>query len=114
MWDQLQTNKAVGGLFPNDAGGNAWGDPENGVGPGLRNGVTPSRSPAAFRTCRMISRPRSARSIGETGPIFAALGMAEGVSPEQMQKNLEARIEGTPVAEAQREAIRRAIAFKKY
>ncbi|RRH69345.1 FAD-dependent oxidoreductase [Falsigemmobacter faecalis] len=57
---------------------------------------------------------RANQSIAETGPIFAALGMAEGVSPEQMQTNLEARTEGTPEAEAQREAIRKAIAFKKY
>ncbi|MFT3975189.1 MAG: ABC transporter substrate-binding protein [Amaricoccus sp.] len=35
MWDQLTTNKAVGGLFPNDADGNAWGDPANGLKPGL-------------------------------------------------------------------------------
>ena len=25
MWDQLDTNKQVGGLFPNDGDGNAWG-----------------------------------------------------------------------------------------
>jgi len=31
-----------------------------------------------------------------------------------MQANLEARCDGTPAAEAQREAIRKAIAFKKY
>lgn len=30
MWGQLDTNKIVGGLFPNDADGNAWGDPTNG------------------------------------------------------------------------------------
>jgi branched-chain amino acid transport system substrate-binding protein len=35
MWNQLETNKAVGGLFPNDADGNAWGDPNVGVGPGF-------------------------------------------------------------------------------
>ena len=28
MWNQVETNKAVGGLFPNDGDGNAWGDPE--------------------------------------------------------------------------------------
>ena len=27
MWDQVETNKSVGGLFPNDGDGNAWGDP---------------------------------------------------------------------------------------
>lgn len=30
MWDQVDTNKTVGGLFPNDGDGNAWGDAENG------------------------------------------------------------------------------------
>ena len=35
MWGQLDTNKSVGGLFPNDADGNAWGDPVNGLKPGL-------------------------------------------------------------------------------
>lgn len=57
---------------------------------------------------------RANQSIAETGPIFAALGMAEGVDPVEMQKNLQARTQGTSDAEAQREAIRKAIAFKKY
>ena len=35
MWNQIDTNKQVGGLFPNDADGNAWGDPNVGVGPGF-------------------------------------------------------------------------------
>lgn len=35
MWNQLETNKVVGGLFPNDADGNAWGDPILGVAPGF-------------------------------------------------------------------------------
>jgi branched-chain amino acid transport system substrate-binding protein len=35
MWNQLDTNKQVGGLFPNDADGNAWGDPNVGVAPGF-------------------------------------------------------------------------------
>ena len=26
MWDQVPTNKSVGGLFPNDGDGNAWAD----------------------------------------------------------------------------------------
>ena len=57
---------------------------------------------------------RANQSIGETGPIFDALGMDGGVDPVQMQKNLEARCNTTPAAEKQREAIRKAIAFKKY
>lgn len=35
MWKQLSTNGKVAGLFPNDADGNAWGDPQNGLKPGL-------------------------------------------------------------------------------
>ena len=35
MWKQLDTNKSVGGLFPNDADGNAWGDPKLGMPPAL-------------------------------------------------------------------------------
>lgn len=31
MWGQLETNSQVGGLFPNDGDGNAWGDPELGL-----------------------------------------------------------------------------------
>lgn len=57
---------------------------------------------------------RANQSITEFGPIFDALGMSEGVDPAQMQKNLAARSTGTPAAEAQRAAIRKAIAFKKY
>jgi branched-chain amino acid transport system substrate-binding protein len=30
MWNGVSTNKTVGGLFPNDGDGNAWGDPTNG------------------------------------------------------------------------------------
>jgi branched-chain amino acid transport system substrate-binding protein len=35
MWGQLSTNKQVGGLFPNDVDGNAWGDPKLGLPPAL-------------------------------------------------------------------------------
>jgi branched-chain amino acid transport system substrate-binding protein len=35
MWDSVSTNKIMGGLFPNDADGNAWGDPERGLPPAL-------------------------------------------------------------------------------
>ncbi|MDJ0824615.1 MAG: FAD-dependent monooxygenase [Rhodobacter sp.] len=57
---------------------------------------------------------RANQSIAEFGPIFEALGMAEGVDPEVMQQNLLARCDATPEAETQRAAIREAIAFKKY
>jgi len=35
MWNQIETNRIVGGLFPNDGDGNAWGDPNVGIAPGL-------------------------------------------------------------------------------
>ena len=35
LWDGAPTNKVVGGLFPNDADGNAWGDTERGLPPAL-------------------------------------------------------------------------------
>jgi branched-chain amino acid transport system substrate-binding protein len=35
MWAQLDTNKKVGGLFPNDGDGNAWGDAKVGFPPVL-------------------------------------------------------------------------------
>ena len=41
MWDQVETNGQVGGLFPNDGDGNAWGDPELGLpGPMAEAGYT--------------------------------------------------------------------------
>jgi branched-chain amino acid transport system substrate-binding protein len=35
LWDSAPTNKVMGGLFPNDADGNAWGDPKLGLPPAL-------------------------------------------------------------------------------
>jgi branched-chain amino acid transport system substrate-binding protein len=35
MWGQIETNKKVGGLFPNDGDGNAWGDNKVGFPPVL-------------------------------------------------------------------------------
>lgn len=37
MWGKVPTNKAVGGIFPNDADGNAWGDQKLGLPPALAN-----------------------------------------------------------------------------
>ena len=38
MWAQVETNKKVGGLFPNDGDGNAWGDGTVGFPPVLDKG----------------------------------------------------------------------------
>lgn len=49
MWNQLETNKAVGGLFPNDADGNAWGDPNVGIAPGLSKHSYTVTDPGRFQ-----------------------------------------------------------------
>ena len=79
------------------------------AGEGLLESYTTERAPIAKQIVT-----RANQSITEFGPIFESLGMAEGVKPEIMQQNLEARCDTTTDAEKQREAIRDAIAFKKY
>jgi branched-chain amino acid transport system substrate-binding protein len=49
MWNQLETNKQIGGLFPNDADGNAWGDPNVGVGPGFAAGGYSLTDPGRYQ-----------------------------------------------------------------
>lgn len=57
---------------------------------------------------------RANQSIAEFGPIFEALGMDGGVDHEKIQRNMDARCDATEAAERQREALRKAIAFKTY
>jgi 2,4-dichlorophenol 6-monooxygenase len=57
---------------------------------------------------------RANKSIGEFGPIFQALGMDGGVDHTKIQSNMDARCDTGDKAEAQREALRQAIAHKKY
>jgi 2,4-dichlorophenol 6-monooxygenase len=57
---------------------------------------------------------RANKSIEEFGPIFKALGLLESIDPVRMQENMDARCADNPQAEAQREAIRKAIQFKVY
>ena len=57
---------------------------------------------------------RANQSIAEFGPIFQALGMDGGMDHEKIKRNMDARTEATPEAEKQREALRKAIAFKNY
>jgi branched-chain amino acid transport system substrate-binding protein len=49
MWGQVPTNKVVGGIFPNDPDGNAWGDPKLGFPPPLKKAhykvIDPGRFP---------------------------------------------------------------------
>ena len=77
--------------------------------PSLLDSYSEERCPVA----RQIVT-RANKSIAEFGPIFEALGMDGGVDHEKIQKNMDARCDATPEAEKQREALRKAIAFKKY
>ena len=70
MWAQVDTNKMVGGLFPNDGDGNAWGDAELGFPPPLKAAgytiVDPGRyenlTPGLHRPDRPFKDAERARS----------------------------------------------------
>jgi len=49
MWNAAPTNKVVGGLFPNDADGNAWGDAKFGFPPALAKGGFKLVDPGRFQ-----------------------------------------------------------------
>lgn len=49
MWGQVATNKSVGGLFPNDGDGNAWGDKAVGFPPVLDKGGYKLTDPGRYQ-----------------------------------------------------------------
>ena len=57
---------------------------------------------------------RANQSIAEFGPIVEALGLTDTQDPVKMKKNMDERKQNSPKAEKQRQALREAIAFKKY
>ncbi|WP_299772971.1 FAD-dependent monooxygenase [uncultured Tateyamaria sp.] len=79
------------------------------AGAGLLDSYNTERAPVAKQIVT-----RANQSIGEFGPIFEALGLIGHTDPDVMQANMEKRCDSTPEAEAQRAALREAIAFKKY
>lgn len=79
------------------------------AGMGLLDTYSAERAPIA----RQIVT-RANQSIGETGAIFEALGMTGGTDIEKIKASMNARCDSTAAAENQREALRQAIAFKKY
>jgi len=79
------------------------------AGEALLDSYTVERAPVAKQIVT-----RANQSIGEFGPIFEALGMTGGTDIELIKANMDARCDSTPEAEAQREALNAAIAFKKY
>lgn len=79
------------------------------AGAGLLETYTEERAPVAKQIVT-----RANQSIEEFGPIFGALGLLESIDPVKMQQNMDARCDDTEKAEEQREALRKAIAFKAY
>lgn len=66
LWDQLETNKIVGGLFPNDGDGQAWGDPELGFPPALEGAGYTIIDPGRYENLSSdFSAQISAFSTGE-------------------------------------------------
>lgn len=82
---------------------------KNKAGTGLLESFSTERAPVAKQIVT-----RANQSIGEFGPIFEALGMTGEDDTISIQANMAARTENTPAGENQREALREAIAFKKY
>src|SRR5258706_7997295 len=50
MWQSVQTNHSVGGLFPNDGDGNAWGDAKLGFPPVLAQKGFALKDPGRFQS----------------------------------------------------------------
>ncbi|MBL8576539.1 MAG: FAD-dependent monooxygenase [Mesorhizobium sp.] len=79
------------------------------AGAKLLESYTKERAPIAKQIVT-----RANQSIEEFGPIFKALGLLDSIDPVKMQQNMDDRCNDTEEAELQREAIRKAIAFKVY
>ena len=77
--------------------------------PALLDSYSTERAPIAKQIVT-----RANQSIGEFGPIFEALGMDGGVDTDKIQASMAARCDATEAGARQREALRQAIAFKKY
>jgi len=75
LWGGASTNKVIGGLFPNDADGNAWGDPQIGFPPALQKAgfklVDPGRyQPVSSDFTAQISAFKSAGAEIVTGNMI--------------------------------------------
>ena len=79
------------------------------AGPRLLESYSAERTPIAKQIVT-----RANKSIGEFGPIFHALGMTGGTDIEKIKANMDGRCDATAQGEAQRAALREAIAYKKY
>lgn len=79
------------------------------AGEALLDSYSAERAPVAKQIVT-----RANQSIAEFGPIFGALGMDGGVDTDKIKANMARLADATAAAEAQRTALREAIAFKKY
>jgi 2,4-dichlorophenol 6-monooxygenase len=79
------------------------------AGPSLLESYSAERAPVAKQIVT-----RANQSIAEFGPIFDALGLLSTKDPDEMKANMAKLRDNNPTAAAQREALRKAIAFKSY
>jgi 2,4-dichlorophenol 6-monooxygenase len=79
------------------------------AGPALLDSYNAERAPVAKQIVT-----RANQSIAEFGPIFEALGLLNTTDPEVMREHMAARKDNSAEAATQREALRKAIAFKDY
>ncbi len=79
------------------------------AGPSLLDSFSEERAPVAKQIVT-----RANKSIPEFGPIFQALGMDGSFDHARIEANMAARCDASEAAEAQRAALRAAIAQKKY
>src|SRR5215470_3882510 len=75
LWGSAPSNKVIGGLFPNDADGNAWGDPQIGFPPALQKAgfklIDPGRyQPVSSDFTSQISAFKSAGAEIVTGNMI--------------------------------------------
>jgi len=77
--------------------------------PALLDSYNTERAPIAKQIVA-----RANQSIGEFGPIFEALGMTGGTDYDLIKANMDARCGSSAETEAQRDALNKTIAFKKY
>ena len=95
MWSQVETNKSVGALFPNDGDGNAWGDKQVGfppvldkqgyklIDPGRYQNLTDNFSAqiTAFKNAQVPDRHRGRAAAGFHDVLEA--GAAAGLQAER-------------------------------
>ncbi|WP_179403943.1 FAD-dependent monooxygenase [Burkholderia guangdongensis] len=79
------------------------------AGDALLDTYTAERAPVAKQIVT-----RANQSIADFARLYSALGIDESNEPEVMQANMHARSQSTKAAELQRDAIREALAYKRY